>query len=140
MAIQKISYTEDEPQIGDRKPSDHVNTQRLAATAIIEGRIENPQGEDLGGVDNLMINLQTGEIEYVVAAFGSFLGMGGKLFAIPFAEFRLSPDKKVFVIARDKEYLKQCPGFDKDHWPDTNEHKYFKDVSMYWGSYTAPYP
>lgn len=139
MAIEKVNY--DKNQQHDGRAGSSLNRgQRIAATAIIESRIENPQGDDLGEVENLMINLITGEIEYVVVQFGTFLGMGGKLFAIPFTEFRLNPDKKVFTINRDKEFLKQCPGFDKGHWPDTNKHSYFQNVSLYWGSYTAPYP
>ena len=140
MAIEKVTYDRNQQQESQTGSSVGRNTQRIAATAIIEGRIENPQGDDLGEIENLMINLNTGEIEYVVVQFGTFLGMGGKLFAIPFAEFRLNPDKKVFTITREIEFLKQCPGFDKDHWPDTNKHSYFDDVSLYWGSYTAPYP
>jgi hypothetical protein len=43
-------------------------------------------------------------------------------------------------VRRNKEYLKQIPGFDKNHWPDTNDHSYFNDVNMYWGSTYAPQP
>jgi hypothetical protein len=87
-----------------------------------------------------MINLQTGTIDYVVIEFGSFLGMGGKLFAIPFGELQLAAENKKFVLNRDKEYLKKSPGFDKTHWPDTNEHDYFDNVTLYYGSYVPPFP
>src|SRR5690606_28756146 len=103
-------------------------------------KIENPQGEDLGKIDNLMINLQTGEIDYVVVEFGAFLGVGGKLFAIPFQELRLKPKDRIFILNRDKEYLKKAPGFDKTHWPDTNDHYYFENVRMYYGTYLPPFP
>jgi hypothetical protein len=87
-----------------------------------------------------MINLQSGAIDYAVIEFGSVLGMGGKLFAIPFEELRLHPEKKIFVLNRDKEYLKKSPGFDKTHWPETNEHTYFENVTLYYGSYVPPFP
>lgn len=114
--------------------------ERLTATSIIGDRIENAEGEDLGKIDNLMLNVSTGDIEYVVIEFDSFLGIGGKLFAVPFAELQLKADKKIFVLHRDKEYLKKSPGFDKTHWPDTNDHSYFENVRMYYGNYLPPFP
>jgi sporulation protein YlmC with PRC-barrel domain len=118
-----------------RKPLD-----RLDAKSIIGYEIRNPQGEDLGKVDNIMVNLNSGEVEYVVVEFGSFLGVGGKLFAVPLKELKVDAENKTFTLNRDKEYLKKSPGFDKDHWPDTNDHSYFNNVSMYYGSYLPPFP
>ena len=113
--------------------------QRLTATTIIGDSVENNEGEKLGELDNLMVNLHTGHVEYAVVEFGSFLGMGGKLFAIPFRELRVNPAKKVFVLNRDKDYLKKSPGFDKTHWPDTNDH-YYDYVDNYYGTEYPPMP
>lgn len=107
--------------------------RRLTASSIIGDAVENPQGENLGKIDNLMINIRRGEVEYAVIEFGSFLGLGGKLFAIPFKELRINPDKEVFVLNRDKEHLKNLPGFDKTHWPDTNDH-YYDHVNTYYNT------
>lgn len=105
--------------------------ERLTSSSIIGDTVENAEGEKLGSVDNLMINIRTGMVEYAVLEFGAFLGIGGKLFAIPFTELKLNPEKKVFVIDRDREFLERLPGFDKTHWPGTNDH-YYDDVNMYW--------
>lgn len=96
-----------------------------------------PLEDNLGKIDNLMINLSTGAVEYAVIQFGSLLELGGKLFAIPFNELKVNPKDKVFILNRDREYLKSIPGFDQAHWPDTNEHVYFNDVDDYWGKSTA---
>ena len=79
-----------------------------------------------------MIRLEDGRVEYAVVEMGSFLGIGGKLFAIPFSELHVDPVKEVFILNRSKEYLKNIPGFDKTHWPDTNAHEYYTDVDTYW--------
>lgn len=107
--------------------------ERLTATSIIGDKVENKDGEDLGTIQNLMVNLHTGRVEYVVLEYGSFLGLGGKLFAIPFGELRVAPGRHVFILDRDEEYLKNSPGFDKSHWPDTNDHSYYGNVDTYWG-------
>lgn len=108
--------------------------QRLTATSIIGDKVENPEGDFLGKIDNLMINLKKGRVEYAVIEIGSFLGIGGKLFAIPFSELRIDPVKEVFILNRTKDYLRNIPGFDKTHWPDTNAHEYYDDVNTYWGT------
>lgn len=115
-------------------PTPNIPVKRLTATSIVGDKVENPEGENLGRIDNLMINLRSGQVEYAVIQFGSFLGMGGKLFAIPFSELHLDPKREIFIINRDREYLSKMPGFDQTHWPDTNEHIYFNDVDNYWGA------
>jgi sporulation protein YlmC with PRC-barrel domain len=115
-------------------PLANTPVQRLTATSIIGDTVENPQGDELGKIDNLMINLHNGDIEYAVVEMGSFLGLGGKLFAIPFSELQIDPVKEIFIVNRTKDYLKNIPGFDKTHWPDTNAHAYFNEVNTYWGT------
>jgi len=115
-------------------PLANAPVRRLTATSIIGDKIENLQGENLGKIDNLMINIQTGEIEYAVLESGSFLGIGGKLFAVPYHQLYLNADRECFVIDRDTAWFENMPGFDKSHWPDTNDHRYFDDVDTYWGA------
>jgi sporulation protein YlmC with PRC-barrel domain len=115
-------------------PRANAPVRRLTASSIIGDKVENPQGQNLGKIDNLMVNLHDGRVEYAVVEMGSFLGLGGKLFAIPFTELQVDPVKEVFILNRSKEYLEKIPGFDKSHWPDTNAHTYFNDVNTYWGT------
>lgn len=108
----------------------------LTAKSVIGDNVENTQGEDLGHIEDIMLNLRTGTVEYVVLEFGSFMGMGGKLFAIPFQQFSLDPERQVFILNRDRETLKASPGFDKEHWPETNS-RHFDDVNNYWKRFGA---
>jgi sporulation protein YlmC with PRC-barrel domain len=114
--------------------------KRLTATSIIGDKVVNRAGKDLGNIQNLMINLRSGVVEYVVVEFGGFLGVGEKLFAIPFRELSVHERDEVFVLDRDKDYLKDSPGFDPAHWPDTNDHSYFDDVNAYYQYPVTPFP
>lgn len=141
MAMEETTYrTDNTTGINHEGPRANTPVERLTATSIIGDKVKSAQGEDLGKIDNLMIHLGSGEIEYAVVEFGSFLGIGGKLFAVPFKELRVDSERRVFILDRDKEYLRKSPGFDKDHWPETNDHSYFDNVKMYYGSYLPPYP
>jgi len=119
-------------------PAANTPVRRLTATSIIGDPVENTRGESLGKIDNLMINIVSGGIDYVVLEFGAFLGLGGKLFAIPFSKLYLNPDKECFVLDRDRASFADMPGFDKTHWPATNDHSYFNDVNTYWGAAIQP--
>ena len=119
-------------------PDANIPVRRLTATSIIGDKVENALGESLGKIDNLMINLNSGIIEYAVLEFGAVLGIGGKLFAIPFSELHVDPTREIFILNKDKDYLKSMPGFDKNHWPDTNDHSYFEDVDTYWRTTVQP--
>ena len=108
----------------------------LTATSIMADNIENFKGEKLGSIKDIMINLRDGRIEYVIMQSGGFLGIGDKLFAVPFEALQLDPEKEVFLLNRDEAYIKNAPGFDQDHWPETNNH--YSDVDTYWREEREP--
>jgi len=40
--------------------------------------VRNPAGEDLGSIDEIMLDLESGRAAYAVLSFGGFLGIGNK--------------------------------------------------------------
>ncbi len=80
-------------------------------------KVRNPQGEDLGEIKNLMVDLNAGRIVYAVLAFGGVVGVGEKLFAIPWEAFSQRPDEEVFILNADRDLLEKSPGFREDEWP-----------------------
>jgi len=106
----------------------------LTASSIIGDKVYNPQDEKLGSVKDVMLDIQNGRIEYVVIELGGFLGVGEKFFAIPFSLLKLDPRNQRFILNQEKSTLEVAPGFDKDHWPETNTHM-FDSANTYWGSF-----
>jgi len=89
------------------------------ASKIIGTKVKNPNGENLGDIKDIVIDPKNGKVVYGVVSFGGILGMGDKLFAIPWDTLRWNRDKEYYVLDLDKDTLKKAPGFDKKHWPDT---------------------
>jgi Cu/Ag efflux protein CusF len=87
------------------------------ARIFIGSSVENSQRESLGTIDELVINPADGQIIYAALSYGSILGLGGKLFAVPWEALQLQPDGKTFVLNITKEELENAPGFDKGTWP-----------------------
>jgi sporulation protein YlmC with PRC-barrel domain len=107
----------------------------LSATTIIGNKVVNPEGEQLGSIKELMIDLDDGQIAYVVLSFGGFLGRGDKLFAIPLEALMFDNENHTVILDLDKEVLKNAPGFDKDHWPDNAQYEagWLLDIYEYYG-------
>lgn len=106
----------------------------LSADTLTGDKVVNLQNEDLGKIEHLMIDLANGRVAYAVLSFGGFLGMGDKLFAIPWSALKVDTVEKRFILNVDKEVLKNAPGFDKDHWPNMADHSYATGVFKYYGA------
>ncbi|HWQ48868.1 MAG TPA: PRC-barrel domain-containing protein [Methanosarcina sp.] len=100
---------------------DRDNLDFLSAGTIKGDKVVNRAGEDLGKIEELMIDLQSGRMAYAVLSFGGFLGMGDKLFAIPWQTLSLRPHEHAFLLDIPKETLEKAEGFEKDNWPLTRE-------------------
>ena len=121
---------------GENHFGKHPNSpvKLLTASTIIDDKVFNPAGENLGKVKEIMINLETQKVEYLVVEFGGFLGLGEKYFAFPMSDFTLDTERHAFILNRAKEEFQNAPGFDKEHWPETNSHEGINTGSG-WGGF-----
>jgi len=124
---------------GIQGQSQYENTSgpgpQLMTASTLEGdKVVNRQGEDLGEIDEIMIDVPRGRIAYAVMSSGGFLGMGDKLFAIPWSALTLDTDNKCFILDVDKQRLENAPGFDKDHWPSMADPQFGSQIHSYYGA------
>ncbi|TVS15470.1 MAG: PRC-barrel domain containing protein [Gammaproteobacteria bacterium] len=104
----------------------------LSAATIAGDEVCNMQDEKLGTIQDIMLDLQTGKIRYAVLSSGGFLGMGDRLFAVPWSEFKQDKENKRFLLDVNTERLKQAPGFDKDNWPNMADAGWNTAVESYY--------
>jgi len=109
----------------------------LSASTIIGDRVANDRNEDLGKVHELMIDVRRGTIAYVVVAFGGLMGVGSKLFAVPWKALQLDPLGRQFRLDIERGRLESAPGFDKDNWPNMNDLQWGQEVHRFYGA--TPY-
>lgn len=109
----------------------------VKASSIIGTSVVNPGHESLGDIKEMVIDPRTGKVAYAVVSFGGFLGMGAKLFAIPFSAFVYNVSENEYVLDVTKDRLKSAPGFDSDHWPEMSDEKWNRDLSSFYDR--APY-
>ena len=85
----------------------------LTASSLADDSVQNAAGENLGDIKDLMIDTASGEIQYAVLSYGGWLGMGDKLFAVPWKAFRVDTANHCLVLDVPKERLKDAPGRDR---------------------------
>jgi len=100
-------------------------------------KVVNEAGDHLGEIKHIMLDIKAGTIAYAVLSFGGFLGIGDKLFAVPWHALALGVANKWFVLNMDKTRLKGAPGFDKDHWPSMADPTWVEEVHGYSGPVAA---
>lgn len=84
---------------------------------ICGAQVTGADGASLGSISELMIAIESGGIAYAVLAYGGVLGVGEKLFAVPWHAFEVEPSSGALLLAVPRERLEALSGFDKDAWP-----------------------
>lgn len=106
----------------------------MGADTLIGDSVVNAADEDLGDIKEIMLDMQTGQVAYAVLSFGGFLGMGDKLFAVPWQALHLDTVNKRFVLDIDKNQMQNAPGFDKHAWPDMADAQWAQHIHSFYGT------
>jgi sporulation protein YlmC with PRC-barrel domain len=115
-----------------------THTKVLAASSLKGYAVRNHHGDELGKVEELMIDPETGRIGYCVISFGGVLGIGNKLYAVPFKAMKLNTVDHLFRLEITKAKLAEAPGFDKDAWPDMTEPAFGSRLHGFYGVEPEP--
>ncbi len=104
------------------------------ASKLMGLNVRNKQGEKLGSVNDLVINVENGKIAYVALSVGGILGVGDKLFAVPYSQlaFDHGKDEQFFVLDMPKEKLDAAPGFNQSDWPNFADPHWTDKIDKYY--------
>lgn len=105
----------------------------ISTTTLIGDNVVNRTGESLGKIEELMLDLEQGRVAYAVLSFGGVLGMGEKLFAIPFEALKLDATREHFTLDVDKDKMRNAPGFDKKNPPQASDRTWGAEVYKFYG-------
>jgi sporulation protein YlmC with PRC-barrel domain len=114
------------------RAASEVPSQLTQLSAIVGKKIENSQGKNLGNIEEVVIDAATGDVAYAVLAFGGFLGLGEKLFALPWSALKQSTSD-TFTVPLTEEQIKKAPGFDRADWPSMEEKHWGDMIHAYYG-------
>ena len=110
----------------------------IQSAATLSGyRVRNEQSQDLGTIEELMIDPDSGRVVYAVLSFGGFWGFGDKLFAIPWSLLALNSQERIFVLHVDREVLERAPAFNYEDWPDFTDKQWGTEIHNHYGRMPA---
>jgi len=108
------------------------------ASQLIGMGIQNNAGKDVGNINDLVLDASTGKIHYAAVTYGGFLGIGNKMFAVPFEAFKFQRDPKdaersVLVLNVTEQQMEGAEGFDEKNWPDFANNNFTSDLDRRYG-------
>jgi sporulation protein YlmC with PRC-barrel domain len=109
---------------------------RLIAADQVEGtRIYNPAGENLGSVEDVMIDKISGRIAYAVVGFGGFLGIGDRHYPLPWETLKYDTNMGGFVVNLDRRMLEGAPSYSDTEAVGWEDPTWGKRVYDYYGAH-----
>jgi hypothetical protein len=115
------------------RESNDIATILVRANDVVGVAVKNRLNEDLGKIEEIVLDKKTGHAAYVVLSFGGILGMGNKLFALPWHSISYDTNKDCFILNETKERLEAAPGFDKNNWPNMADRTWAESIQSYYG-------
>jgi sporulation protein YlmC with PRC-barrel domain len=109
----------------------------VAASTLVGSRVLKQGGEELGNIEEIMLDLKSGRIAYAVLSFSGFPGIGNKRFPVPWKALQIDPGEHAFMLDIDRATLEGAPDFDKDNWPDMADPAFARVVHKHYGA--TPY-
>lgn len=119
----------------------HPHADRLNAAAkasdIIGMTVKNYQGEKLGKIEDLAMDVESGRIVQVIISTGGFIGLGDRLTAVPPGALHHDVTNKVLHLDANKEKLKSAPEFVTAKWSECSDTEHLSAVYTYYGQEPA---
>src|SRR5579862_386558 len=105
----------------------------IVKKSILGAKVINAQREDLGTIEDIVLDARNNRVAYAILSFGGFLGMGDRHFAIPWEALSFDLSQKVAVLDIDKDRLRNAPGFEQDNWPDMANPTWGSQIFRHYG-------
>jgi sporulation protein YlmC with PRC-barrel domain len=116
----------------NRSTADAAAMRYRRASDLLDADLKDSSGEDVGDVEDIVVNLGSGKVRYGVAQFDPSWFELGKLVVVPLKDVQAEDrDGTDLVITADREALRDAPSFDKDDWPDLNDNTFRRDLDRY---------
>jgi hypothetical protein len=110
-------------------------TATLVGSSEIKGStVTNLQKQEIGEIEELLIDPDLGDVRFAVVGVGGFLGIGATRVAVPWLAFQIQPadDRIKFFLDATRERLERAPRVEGKNY----ERLYPADVAapifVYW--------
>jgi sporulation protein YlmC with PRC-barrel domain len=110
----------------------------IAADKVSGTNVYNRAGENVGTIDDVMIDKRSGKVAYAVMSFGGFLGMGENYHPVPWSQLHYDTNQGGYLVNLSRAQLEGAPTYAPGTDPgwgnrdyETRLHKYY-NADPYW--------
>lgn len=140
LALDTPNSKTDRPD-STRQRMAHPRPDRLNGAAkasdIIGMTVNNYRNEELGKVEDLAVDVESGRIVQVILSTGGFIGIGDTLTAVPPGALHHDVANKVLHLDANKEKLKGAPKFEMSKWGECCDSDHLSGVYRHYGEEPA---
>lgn len=105
-----------------------IRSDQLVGTEVL-----NPQNEELGSVDDIVMSPQTNKIAYLIIARGGIFGFGEKYIAVPWQDFKMTPSASLLVLDTTKKIMADGPLVSRDKFGTSGQFdNESQKIDTYW--------
>lgn len=105
----------------------------LLASALLDSDVDNLAGEDLGEIDDFLVDVSNGNVLYVLVAHGGFLGIAQDQVAVPLTAFNVIPGQDDLILNVNEEVFETFPDTEiDDTWPTGLGAGWDTDLRTFW--------
>ncbi|MBC7951232.1 MAG: PRC-barrel domain-containing protein [Rhodospirillaceae bacterium] len=123
-----------QPQADNRDTDDRPTNQLTLADAdTIQGaKVSNAQGERIGKIEDVVVDVKKGQVAYAIVGIGGFLGVGEKNVAVPWDRLRPGQEAQSFVLNVDRQALQNAPSVERDKVANLENQSTRRDIASFW--------
>lgn len=116
----------------ENSPSADYRGERASET--IGQTVRNLEDEDIGKINDMIVDMTTGDVRYAILEFDPGIFQAEKLFAVPTTELRLAADGDDVIYDMSEEQLERA-SMNRDDWNDSvlDDPDYLADLDTVWG-------
>lgn len=104
-----------------------LETSKVPGTRVYSG-----SHDEIGAVDDLVVDTNSGKVRYAILSFGGFLGLGKSHYVIPWTSLKWDPELNGYITGITQDQLEHSPDFNS---ADLRDREWERKVH---GTYGAP--
>jgi sporulation protein YlmC with PRC-barrel domain len=139
-----VNAKDEEPEgmiSGDRPDSGAAKADEfpvLRLSDIKSKQLVGNDGRDIGKINDIVLDTNSGRIAFVVVTFGGVLGIGDDRVPVPWTTLDVNKDGRLYAPTMDKEMIRSSPHLTDKEWGELRDPEFGSRVYKHFGK-SAPW-
>jgi len=132
MALSAPALAQNQAKVPAARSSTGDSTSRdMRASKLLGMDVKNAQGDKLGKIEDVVVDIDNERAAYVVLSSGGALGVGDRMVAVPAAAFKVGGEKEGIILNATAEQLKKAPEYNEKKQANFSRDSYRSEVDRH---------